>query len=333
MIIKNEIIIKEKIGKAKKRGIFDSFFFYILNIIKNIFKYIFKYIYNYKIFIISIICFLNFIITNINIIKNLVQIKNKNFFHGRIFISFMYNNESDMAYVHIWRLYDYVDKFIIVTANKTFSNNPKNFSFFPFEENIRPYMNKIDIVNFNNICNRKEYPSSNLVWCFENSQRDYAKTFIEEHYNPTEDDLIIVVDIDEILTREGIKYIKQNPPKYHYFVKGSMYFPYYYHKVQNWDVGCVIRYNKNMTTLSKYRKMKNNNNILKYKSYPSKPLITHCSYCFRELEQYKNKITSIILIVRLILSIKNEIKIIKYYSKLNQLCKIFFWTIILDKLS
>ena len=92
-------------------------------------------------------------------------------------------------------------------------------------------------------------------------------------------------------------------------------------------------YNKNMTTLSKYRKMKNNNNILKYKSYPSKPLITHCSYCFRELEQYKNKITSIILIVRLILSIKNEIKIIKYYSKLNQLCKIFFWTIILDKLS
>ena len=32
--------------------------------------------------------------------------------------------------------------------------------------------------------------------------------------------------------------------------------------------------------------------ILKYKSYPTKPLITHCSYCFRELEQYKNKIKS-----------------------------------------
>jgi hypothetical protein len=137
-----------------------------------------------------------------------------------------------MAYVHIWRLYDYVDKFIIMISNKTFSNTSKNFSFIPFEEEISPFMNKIDIVNFNNICNRKEYPSIKYIWCFENSQRDYAKNFIEEHYNPTKDDLIIVVDIDEIFTREGIKYVKKNPPKYYYFIKGTMYFPYYYHKVQ-----------------------------------------------------------------------------------------------------
>ena len=44
-----------------------------------------------------------------------------------------------------------------------------------------------------------------------------------------------------------------------------MYFPYYYHKVQNMDKGCVIRYNKNMTSLNKYRAMKRGNNILKYK--------------------------------------------------------------------
>ena len=31
----------------------------------------------------------------------------------------------------------------------------------PFEENIRPYMDKIDIANFDNICNKKEYPSDN----------------------------------------------------------------------------------------------------------------------------------------------------------------------------
>jgi len=283
MIIKSEIIIKEEIGKVKKRGILDSFFFYILNMIKNAFKYQFKNIYIYKIFIISILCFyFIFIILNIKFVKNL---------NGRVFISFMYNNEAEMAYVHIWRLYDYIDKFIILVSNRTFSNNPKNFSFFPFEEKIRPYMNKIDIVNFNNICNRKEYPSVDLIWCFEKSQRDYAKIFIEEHYNPTENDLIIVVDIDEILTREGIKYIKENPPKYYYFVKGSLYFPYYYHKIQNWDVGCVIRYNKNMTTLTKYRSKKKTK-ILKYKSYPKKPLLTHCSYCFKDLEQYKNKIKS-----------------------------------------
>ena len=204
----------------------------------------------------------------------------------------MYNNEVEMAYIHIWRLYDYIDRFIILISNITFSGKLKNFSFMPFEKNIRPYMNKVDIVNFNNICNRKEYPSTNRIWCFENSQRDYAKNFIEENYHPTEEDLIIVVDVDEIFTREGIEYVKKNPPKEYYYIKGSLYFPYYYHKVLNWNKGMVIRYNKNMTTLSKYRRYAGKNKFLKYKLNPSKPLITHCTYCFKELEQYRNKIKS-----------------------------------------
>jgi hypothetical protein len=48
-----------------------------------------------------------------------------------------------------------------------------------------------------------------------------------------------------------------------------------------------------MTTFTKYRRMPiKNHHILKYKFNPSKPFITHCSYCFKELEQYKNKIIS-----------------------------------------
>ena len=248
-----------------------------------------------KIFIIFILFFLFYNISNFNIHENFNLIKSfkkKNSFHGRIFISFMYNNEAEMAYIHIWRLYDYVYKFIILTSNRTFSGIPKNFSFMPFEENISPYMKKVDIVNCSRICNRKEYPREKLAHCFEKSQRDYAKTFIEEHYNPTKDDLLIVVDIDEIFTKEGIEYVMKNPPNYFYFVKGSLYFPYYYHKVQDWDKGCVIRYNKNIKTLTKFRLMKNKNNTLKFDFNSSKPLITHCSYCFKELEEYKNKLKS-----------------------------------------
>ena len=204
----------------------------------------------------------------------------------------MYNNEAEMAYIHIWRLYKYVDKFIIIISNSTFAGTPKNYTFGPFEKNIRPFMKKVDIVNFNNICNRNEYPKDDLHWCFENSQRDYAKSYIEENYNPTEEDLIIVVDIDEIFTREGIKYVKKNPPKDFYAVKGSMYFPYYYHKVEDWDSVKVIRYKKNMTTLTNYRRIIRRNNTLKFDFNCSKPLITHCSYCFKSLEEYKNKFKS-----------------------------------------
>ena len=216
-----------------------------------------------------------------------------NSFDGRIFLCTLYNNEAEIAYVHVWRLYDFIDKFIFVTSNITYSGLSKNFSFEPFEENIKPYMDKIDIVYFNNICNKKEYPKANSIWCIENSQRDYAKNYIEEKYNPSEKDLLIVVDIDEILTREGISYIKNNPPNNFKFIKGTMYFPYYYHKVEDWDKCFVIRYNKKMKTFSKLRLMnRNNKNILKYKFNTSKPLITHCSYCFKNIEEYKTKLKS-----------------------------------------
>ena len=198
-----------------------------------------------------------------------------------------------MLYIHLWRLYEYIDKFIIIVSNMTYSGIPKNINFKPFEQNIQPYMNKIDIVYFNNICNKKEYPYINLIWCFENSQRDYAKIYIEENYHPNNKDLLIVVDIDEILTREGIKYIKKKPPKDFFFIKGSMYFPYYYHKINDCDRSIIVRYNKKMKTLTKYRRMNlTKKNILKYELNPSKPLITHCSYCFKSIEEYKNKLRS-----------------------------------------
>ena len=214
-------------------------------------------------------------------------------YDGRIFLCTLYNNEAEMAYIHIWRLYNYVYKFIIVTNNITYTGNPKNITFKPFEKDIQPYMDKVEVVYFNNVCNKKEYPKKNRVWCNELSQRDYAKIFIEEHFSPTEKDLLIIADIDEILTREGINYIKHNPPKEYYFLKGTVYFPYYYHKLEDWNKSLVIRYHKNMTTISKYRKRKSRKrNTLTYLNDPKKPLITHCSYCFKYLEEYKNKLKS-----------------------------------------
>ena len=113
-----------------------------------------------------------------------------------------------MAYIHIWRLYDYVDKFIIVVSNLTYSLQPKNVTFDLYKKELKRYKNKIDIVYYDNICNREIYPGMPLNWCMDRSQRDYAKIYIESKYNSTEKDLLIVVDIDEILTREGIRFIK-----------------------------------------------------------------------------------------------------------------------------
>ena len=213
--------------------------------------------------------------------------------NGRIFLCTLYNNEAELAYILLWRLYDYIDRFIFVTSNMTYSGLPKNFTFGEFEKDIELYKDKLDIANFNNVCNRKEYVQDHFIWCMEMSQRDYAKTYIEEKYNPNEKDLLIVVDLDEILTREGIEYIKINPPKDFYFLKGAMYFPYYYHRVEDCDRSMVVRYNKTMRPISRIRFREiRDNNTLKYTYNPSKPLVTHCSYCFKNIDDYRNKLKS-----------------------------------------
>ena len=44
----------------------------------------------------------------------------------------------------------------------THSGLPKNITFEPFEENINLYKDKIDIIYYDNVYNKKEYPSYNL---------------------------------------------------------------------------------------------------------------------------------------------------------------------------
>ena len=280
-INKNKFYKRERKFEKKKRKLYQKN--HNLNKTKKLASKIFI------ILILSLLCSINN-----NAISKTKSFKHKNkSFRGRIFDSFMYNNEAEIAYIRIWRLYDFVDKFIILVSNRTHSGMPKNVSFKPFEKNLKPYMDKVDIVYTDYICNEKDYPNDHSFFCFENSQRDYAKIYIEEHYNPTEEDLLIITDLDEIITKEGIEYVMENPPRDFYHIKGSMYFPYYYHKVDNWDKGFVIKYNKNMLALSKYRLSPiNNTNILKYKVNSTKPLITHCSYCFDSIEAYRSKFQS-----------------------------------------
>ena len=248
-----------------------------------------------KILFIIILLSLYFLSSN-QLYKTSIELNNiieKNIPTGRIFLCSVYNNEAEMLYIQVWRLYNYIEKFIFSVSNITFSGLPKNISLSPFEKELRPYMDKIEFAYFDNVCDTKLYPFDGKVWCMDKSQRNFGKTYLEQKYNLTENDLIISVDIDEILTREGIEYIKNHPPKQFYFIKGSFYFPYYYHKVDDWNRGSVSRYSKEMKPLNYFREITiYNDSILKYENNESKPLITHCSYCFKNIEKYKNKLMS-----------------------------------------
>ena len=164
----------------------------------------------------------------------------------RIFDTWMYNGESESAYIRIWRLYEYVDFFIIMTAELTFSGHKRNVSFAPFEKELELYKDKMHVIKFpRKICYRHAYNKMDRVWCRENSERDYSIVAMREQFNLTSEDIVLISDVDEIFTREALRYIIKNPPKTFYQVKGASYYPYYFHFISDWDHAVVYRYDEN----------------------------------------------------------------------------------------
>lgn len=209
---------------------------------------------------------------------------------GRVFDVWMYSNEAQVAYVRLWRLYDYVDKFIIVVSHYVHSGKRRKISFKPYEKEIEKYKDKIEIVYAPHICDSTRYYSDKDNWCKEKTQRDYGLTYIEMNHNPGPDDIILVSDADEIFTRDAVERFKRDKPDTFYYVSGVTYFPYYFHRVDVWNVAFVLRYTLVNYSLSQIR---NNGYMNKENIYGlGENLVTHCTYCFESIEQYRDKLKS-----------------------------------------
>ena len=215
---------------------------------------------------------------------------------GRVFDNFMYNNEAYMAYVRIWRHAPYVDYFIIVYSNVTFSNMNKTITFEPFTREIQEYRDKIILVPFDGSCDRKKHWGTSH-WCREKTQRDFGIKFIENNFNPTRDDIVIVSDVDEILTRNALRYVIEHPPislsppREYYVLHGDYYFPFYFHRLNEWDAAMIFSYTPGIS-IAQVRVRVQNGQVFKLQTPNHEVFVTHCSYCFPRLEDYKNKLQS-----------------------------------------
>ena len=214
-----------------------------------------------------------------------------NNYKGRMFYCALYNNEAAMLYITLWRMFEYVDYFLIMYSNISFSGKSKEVFFTPFEPEIKLYQDKIIYINIDHfMCNHDKYPRDGPPFCFEKTMRQYFIQYIEENFQPNGNDLIYISDIDEIITRPGIHYIREHPPDTYYVIHAAMYHLFYFHESvkANWYRNFVLRYSKNMpdaTWIRNYGWSRKDHYINYSLAY-----VTHCTYCFESLEQYRNKL-------------------------------------------
>lgn len=105
-----------------------------------------------------------------------------------IYDCFTFYNEIELLEWRLKMLYDVVDCFVIVEANRTFQNKEKPFNLESYRERLAPYQGKIRYLK---ISEGIPYTDD---WSIEIYQRNYIQNGLA---NCQPDDIVIIGDVDE----------------------------------------------------------------------------------------------------------------------------------------
>lgn len=108
---------------------------------------------------------------------------------------FPFNQELDLLEKRFSELWNVVDRFVIVEADRTHGNKPKPYYFKDNLKKFDKYLSKVSHVVVS------DYPSTDS-WSIERHQRDCIMRALEGCHK---DDAIIISDLDEIPSPEAIK--------------------------------------------------------------------------------------------------------------------------------
>mgnify|MGYP001166395228 CR=1 FL=1 len=128
--------------------------------------------------------------------------------------AFLYFDEKELVELRIKYLNDLVDHFIVVEADVTHQGKKKDWNFEPLlKNNLKNFSQKIHYhklkIDMNEADSERgwiyEKVKGGRSWKIENMQRNYIKEACKDF---AAKDIIIISDLDEIPSREKIKFIK-----------------------------------------------------------------------------------------------------------------------------
>lgn len=198
--------------------------------------------------------------------------------------TFTFFQESLMLSARLERMNKYVDYFIIILSNTTFSGMKLNISFSPFDSYIEKFKKRIILYNVSHP------PFCKKSWCREKYQRNSISSAIKS-LKISNESIIIISDLDEIPTSNAMKYIIKNPPISFYMLSGYLYLYNYRNKDNSsWPGVIVLKASQCDMDIHSYRV--NRYLYSKTKSIPIYPALTHCTFCFKNISLIQKKLQS-----------------------------------------
>ncbi|MBQ4403101.1 MAG: hypothetical protein II857_01700 [Selenomonadaceae bacterium] len=121
----------------------------------------------------------------------------------RVYDCFTFYNELELLELRLKALWDVVDCFVIVEADKKHTNEPKPFYFWERQDEFREFFSKIRHLPVEMTVDFKGVGD----WSIENAQRDAIAYGLSD---AAPDDLIMISDLDEIPSPDVFRRLKEN---------------------------------------------------------------------------------------------------------------------------
>lgn len=112
-----------------------------------------------------------------------------------IYDCFTFFNELDLLEIRLNVLKDVVDRFVLVEADRTFTNRPKKLFFEENKSRFAPFADRIIHVKVT------DHPPFKTAWHYESHQRNAIARGL---MGASDDDVIIVSDVDEVPNPEVV---------------------------------------------------------------------------------------------------------------------------------
>jgi beta-1,4-mannosyl-glycoprotein beta-1,4-N-acetylglucosaminyltransferase len=153
-----------------------------------------------------------------------------------VYDTFTFFKELDLLDIRLHELADVVDKFVLVEADRTQSNQPKPFYYEENKERFKDYWGKIIPIK---CYNTERFWNEGDQWCIDNATRDMVLT--EVKYEP--DDLVIIDDSDTIPRASIIKDYVYTGPVRLAMLESYFYFNcLHYNGTAGWSASQLWRY-------------------------------------------------------------------------------------------
>jgi beta-1,4-mannosyl-glycoprotein beta-1,4-N-acetylglucosaminyltransferase len=155
----------------------------------------------------------------------------------KIYSGFTFFNELELLELRLREMSSYVDYFIVVESNYTFRNKPKQYVLEQHWDQFAQWHDQIIYVKLDD----STWPMSSNPWDNETFQRN---AIFAGALGANPEDIVLIGDVDEIVRREAIDYVRNHPSKFYSFAMPLFNFRYNYMLINhaehmNWVMGCT----------------------------------------------------------------------------------------------